>query len=212
VPLLISFIDVGFLINNLSTNQKEYVMKNLFLTCMVLFLAFIFGCQESSITDPTQPLAEDQDAQINNKDLFQDKPDDVNHNTIGLRYKLAEPRGGGSLELTGQVSYNNTILPFITDDGRVWVKVILGMSSQLRRSRETEHPLWKIEKKTEDKVFFTNSPTVSKAKMLKKTYSITNRDDMQLIVSYSITLKSVKVVNVFLKPIYDAEDDDAIDY
>ncbi len=172
-------------------------MKNLFLTCMVLFLVFIFGCQESSITDPTQPLAEDQDAKVNDSDLFQDKPDDVNHNIIGLNYKLADPRGGGTFELAGQVSYNNTIIPSITDDGKVWVKVILGMSSQLSRSRGTEHPVWKIEKKTEDKVFFTTT-TGSAAKRLYKTYSITNRGDIELGVTYLITLKSVKVVEVFL--------------
>jgi hypothetical protein len=186
VPLLISFIDVGFLINNLSTNQKEFVMKNLFLTCMVLFLVFIFGCQESSITDPTQPLSKNDIA-------------DVNHNLISLKYQLADPSAGGTLELTGQVSYNNTILPSITDDGKVWVKVILGMSSQLSRSGGTEHPVWKIEQKTEDKVFFTNSGPA--AKKLQKAYRITNQDDMQLIVSYSITLKSVKVAKVFLSRI-----------
>jgi hypothetical protein len=159
-------------------------MKNLFLTCVVLFLVFIFGCQESSITDPTQPLSKNDIA-------------DVNHNLISLKYKLADPRGGGTLDLTGQVSYNNTILPSITDDGKVWVKVILGMSSQLGRTRGTEHPEWKIEQKTEDKVFFTNPATVTTAKKLTKTYSITNRDNVELCVTYIITLKKVRVAEVF---------------
>jgi hypothetical protein len=159
-------------------------MKNLFLTCMVLSLVFIFGCQESSITDPTQPLAKNDIAA------------DVNHNQIGLNYKLADPRGGGTLELAGQVSYNNTILPSITDDGKVWVKVILGMSSQLSRSGGTEHPVWKIEEKTEDNMLFTNTGSV--AKKLYKTYSITNRDDVVLSVTYFITLKRVRVAEVFI--------------
>jgi hypothetical protein len=161
-------------------------MKNLFLTCMVLFLVFIFGCQESSITDPTQPLSKNDIA-------------DVNHNLIGLKYKLADPRGGGTLDLTGQVSYNNTILPSITDNGKVWVKVILGMSSQLSRSGGTEHPVWKIEEKTEDKVFFTNSGLGATAKKLNKTYRITNMDDVELCVTYFITLKSVRVAEVFFR-------------
>jgi hypothetical protein len=201
VPLLISFIDVGFLINNLSTNQKEYVMKNLFLTSMVLFLVFIFGCQESTITDPTQPLAEDQDAQVNNKDLFQDKPDDVNHNIISLKYELSDPGSPDATQLTqltGQVSYFNTIMQPITDDGKIWVKVRLEMVALLSRSSESDHPpRWIIEKKTEDKVFFTS--TGSAAKELSKTYSITNRDDVKLFVTYLVTSKTVTISSVLLR-------------
>jgi hypothetical protein len=201
VPLLISFIDVGFLINNLSTNQKEYVMKNLFLTSMVLFLVFIFGCQESTITDPTQPLAEDQDAQVNNKDLFQDKPDDVNHNIISLKYELSDPGSPDATQLTqltGQVSYFNTIMQPITDDGKIWVKVRLEMVALLSRSSESDHPpRWMIEKKTEDKVFFTS--TGSAAKELSKTYSITNRDDVKLFVTYLVTSKTVTISSVLLR-------------
>ena len=162
-------------------------MKNLFLTCMVLFLVFTFGCQESFITDPTQPLAKDD-------------PGAVNHNIISLKYQLADPSGLGACQLTGQVSYFNTIIPSITDDGKVWVKVRLEMIALLCRSRESDHPpRWKIEKKTEDKMFFTNTGLA--VKTLHKTYSITNRDDVELYVKYLITLKSVKVVKVFLRHI-----------
>ena len=173
-------------------------MKNLFLTCMVLFLVFTFGCQESSITDPTQPLTKNY--------VGADDIDDVNHNIIGLEYRLADPSGGSSLLLTGQVSFNNTILPSITDDGKMWVKVILGMSAQLSRTSatdhqgsETAHPVWKIEQKTEDKVSFTNLATLTTAEKLFKTYSITNRDDVELCVTYVITLKSVRVAEVFFR-------------
>ncbi len=176
-------------------------MKNLFLTCMVLFLVFIFGCQESSITGPTQPLAEDQDAQVNNNELI---PDPGNHNIIGLKYQLVDPRGGSTLDLIGQVSYKNTVLPAITDIGKVWVKVRLEMSSQLFYSRGSDHPKWKIEKKTEDNVLISNTGPATK-KLLKK-YTITNRDDILLYVTYLISFNSVKVVGVFLiKPIGEFE-------
>ena len=161
-------------------------MKNLFLTFVALFLVFVFGCQESSITDPTQPLAKNDVT-------------DVNHNLISLKYQLSDPMGGKDLELAGQVSYSNTILPSIFDDGKFSVKVILGMSSQLSRNGGIDHPVWKIEEKTEDIVHFTNSGPA--AKKMQKIYKITNRDDMQLIVSYSITLKSVSVEKVFLSRI-----------
>ena len=173
-------------------------MKNLFLTSMVLFLVFIFGCQESTITDPTQPLAEDQDAQVNNKDLFQDKPDDVNHNIISLKYELSDPGSPDATQLTGQVSYFNTIMQPITDDGKIWVKVRLEMVALLSRSSESDHPpRWIIEKKTEDKVFFTS--TGSAAKELSKTYSITNRDDVKLFVTYLVTSKTVTISSVLLR-------------
>ena len=174
-------------------------MKNLFLTCMVLFLVFTFGCQDSFITDPTQPLAENQDSQFTNDDLIKDDPGAVNHNIIGLKYQLADPGGEGTCLLTGQVSYFNTILQPITDDGKVWVKVRLEMVALLCRSTESNHPpRWKIEKKTEDKMFFTS--TGSPTKRLSKTYSITNRDDVELFVTYLISSKTVKVVKIYLKP------------
>ena len=183
-------------------------MKNLFLTCMVLFLVFTFGCQDSFITDPTQPLAENQDAQFTNDDLIKDKPDDVNHNIIGLNYQLTDPRGEGTCQLTGQVSYFNTIIQPIAVDGKVWVKVRLEMIALLcHLSKSDQHPRWKIEKKTEDKMFFTD--TGSAVKRLCKTYSITNRANVELCVTYSITYKSVKVVEVFLRAIDVEEDDDA---
>ena len=174
-------------------------MKNLFLTCMVLFLVFTFGCQESFITDPTQPLAENQDAQVTNDDLIKNDPGDVNHNIISLKYQLADPGGEGTCLLTGQVSYENTVISAITTDGKVWVKVRLEMVALLCHLRKSAHPpRWKIEKKTEDLMFFTT--TESPAKKLSKTYSITNRDDVELSVTYLITFKSVKVVGIFLKP------------
>ena len=159
-------------------------MKNLILTCMVLFLVFVFGCQESSITDPTQPLTKDENGA-------------VNHNIIGLKYQLADPSMGGVCQLNGQVTYVNTILPSITDDGKIWVKVRLEMISQLCPQKESTLPPWRIEKKTEDKIFFTNNTDA--VKFLHKTYKITNRRDVELFVTYSTTLRSVKVVKVFLR-------------
>ena len=173
-------------------------MKNLFLTSMVLFLVFIFGCQESTITDPTQPLAEDQDAQVNNKDLFQDKPDDVNHNIISLKYELSDPGSPDATQLTGQVKYETTIISSSNTNRKVWVKVRLEMVALLSRSSESDHPpRWIIEKKTEDKVFFTS--TGSAAKELSKTYSITNRDDVKLFVTYLVTSKTVTISSVLLR-------------
>ena len=172
-------------------------MKNLFLTCVVLFLVFTIGCQESSITDPTQPL---------------DKNDigAVNHNIIGLHYRLTDPSGGSSLLLAGQVSFDNSMIPSIADDGRLWVKVVLGMTAQLSRTSEikhsgseTRHPVWKIEQKTVDKVVFDKNRPVTLGKRMYKTYSITNRTDVELCVAYLISLKSVRVAEVFFSRIED---------
>ena len=173
-------------------------MKNLFLTCMVLFLVFIFGCQESSITDPTQPLTKDEIAGL--------PP-----NIIGLNYKLAGGSCIGSgteisettYELSGEVKYATTISPFTTD-GKVWVNVRLEMIAQLFKSRGSEHPVWKIEKKTEDRVLLRN--TDPQTKTLQKAYRITNRRDVELCVTYLITLKSVTVIKVFLR----CRDDDSV--
>jgi len=167
-------------------------MKNLFLTCMVLFLVFIFGCQESSITDPIQPLTKDEIAGL--------PP-----NIIGLNYKLAGGSCIGSgtdisettYELSGQVKYATTTISQFTTDGKVWVNVRLEMIAQLSKSRGSEHPVWKIEKKTEDRVLLRN--TDPQTKTLQKAYRITNRRDVELCVTYLITLKSVTVIKVFLR-------------
>jgi maltoporin len=186
----------GFLINISSTNQKEFAMKNLILTCMVLFLVFVFGCQESSITDPTQQLAEDQDGQVEDKDIFQDKPGDVNHNLIDLKYQLVDPYNGTTYELTGQVIFKNTFISYTEDGRHVWVNVRLEMSAELSPNRGFDNPIWNIEEVTEENMLFT--ATGSERKKVK-TYSFTNRDDIKLRVIYLISFKSVKVVAISLK-------------
>ncbi|MFC2094578.1 hypothetical protein ACFLSH_03005 [Bacteroidota bacterium] len=182
-------------------------MKNLFLTCAVLFLVFAFGCQESSITDPIQPIAEDQDTKVNNSDLFQDKPDVRNHNLIGLKYRLADPSSAAFYELSGKVKYETAIIRSTDDSRRFMVSVKLGISALMFNSGVTDHPIWKIEKNTVDNVLFTITGTP--AKKLHKAYTITNRDDVKLVVTYLITSKSVKVLEVFLRAFNAAEDDDA---
>jgi hypothetical protein len=167
-------------------------MKNLFLTSMVLFLVFTIGCQESSITDPTQPLTKAEIAGL--------PP-----NIIGLNYKLADALcygsgtdiSGTTYELSGQVKYVTTIVSPSATDGKVWVKVRLEMIAQLSKSRGSDHPVWKIEKKTEDRVLLGN--TDPQTKTLQKAYRITNRRDVELCVTYLITLKSVTVIKVFLR-------------
>ena len=159
-------------------------MKNLILSCMVLCLVFVFGCQDSSITDPTQPLGKSETSS-------------VNHNIIGLKYQLADPSNGAAYKLSGQVVYDNKVLPAIYDDGKTWVNVRLEMSSELNFDKGQDHPEWKIEKKTEDKVFFITNTDA--AKKLFKSYKITNRRDIELCVTYLITLRTVAVVDVFLR-------------
>ena len=167
-------------------------MKTLFLTCMVLFLVFTIGCQESSITDPTQPLTKVEIAGLPS-------------NIIGLDYKLADALCYGSgtdisettYELSGQVKYATTIVSPSATDGKVWVKVRLEMIAQLSKSSGFDHPVWKIEKKTEDRVLLGN--TDPQTKTLQKVYRITNRRDVELCVTYLITLKSVTVIKVFLQ-------------
>jgi len=172
-------------------------MKTLFLTCMVFFLVFIFGCQESSITDPTQPLTKNY---VGADDIAGVPP-----NIIGLDYKLAGGSCIGSgtdisettYELSGHVKYATTIVSPSATDGKVWVNVRLEMIAQLSKSRGSEHPEWKIEKKTEDRVLLGN--TDPQTKTLQKVYRITGRRDVELSVTYLITLKSVKVIKVFLQ-------------
>ena len=93
-------------------------MKTLFLTCMVLFLVFTIGCQESSITDPTQPLT---NAQVLTQELLV-----FPHNIIGLNYNLAHAScigsetdiSGTTYELSGQVKYATTIVSPGATDGK----------------------------------------------------------------------------------------------
>ena len=171
-------------------------MKTLFLTCMVLFLVFTIGCQESSITDPTQPLTKNY---VGADDIAGLPP-----NIIGLNYKLADALcygsgtdiSGTTYELSGQVKYATTIVS-PGNIGKKWVNVRLEMIAQLSKSRGSDHPVWKIEKKTEDRVLLGNTDPQSKT--LQKVYRITNRRDVELCVTYLITLKSVTVIKVFLQ-------------
>jgi hypothetical protein len=176
---------------------------------MVLLLVFAIGCQESSITDPTQQFAEDQGKEVKHSDWFQDRPDDTNHNIIGLKYHLSDPRSGALYALNGQVEFKTTFLPDIDDTRKVWVKVELNMSSQLTYDIVVDHPIWKIEKKTVDKLLFTaDGPATQK---VNQRYSISNREDIELCATYLVSLnKGIKVDAISLRPCKTyVEDDDA---
>jgi len=167
-------------------------MKKLFLTSVFLFLVFTFGCQESFITNP--PVPDATQVQGNDWNLADIG---VDWNIIDFCCPLHDPVRGRQCELTGQVSYNNRFINSI-DDGYLHVKVSLIMSSHLCNKGGNNHPLWKIEGKSKDVLLFDRF--ADEIKLLKKTYKICNRCDIELCVTYEISPKVVEIKCMKLGP------------
>ena len=163
-------------------------MKKLFLASVFLFLVFAFGCQESSITNPSIPDA--TQLQDNGKS-------GVTHNIISIKCDLSDPVRGNLCELTGKVIYNNQFLPTI---GLKYYRVKVGliMHSRLCNKCGDEHPLWEIKGKSDDVLLFDRIREITPT-LLRKTYKISNRHDIELCVIYQVTPWVVKVKDINLR-------------
>jgi hypothetical protein len=175
-------------------------MKKLFLTPIALLLAFAFGCQETSIIDP--PLSAPEKLQYQNSELAFLKADMQSNfgNTISLDYKLVDPVRKNKCLLTGEVNYITQMFLSNDDVSKLYVKVNLNMSSQLCQIEGKDHPLWEIKEKSEDKIVIgtVGADMTGWTKFLAKTYTISNRVDAELCVTYEISPGGVSVKAVGL--------------
>lgn len=159
-------------------------MKNLFLILAVFSLALLIGCQENMINEPAGSL---------------DKSDDnfLTTNTLKLNNDVRDPFYG-MCKLTGRVTYalqvvNATMNPI----GLEQTSVQITMDAELNDLFGMAHLEWRIQGRSNDVLYVSEEGI----QLLEKTYPITNRTDLVLLVNYLVTTEGVGIATVNLVPL-----------
>jgi hypothetical protein len=155
-------------------------MKKLFLTTAIFSVLFFIGCQENSITEPAGTLEKTGDP--------------VNREIIQMNFVIDDPLAG-SIELVGEVYYTHELASSDQLSNLFLVSVSLDLNAQLFDMLGGTHPEWSSSGKSEDSMYISEEGIY----ILQKAYSITNRDDVVLIVQYLVTTEGVGIPNCWLE-------------
>jgi len=158
-------------------------MKNLFVIFSVFFLTFLFGCQENPIYAPeSSPLLKDKVPEVNK---------------LKICCELRDPNYG-VCNLNGCVNYTFEVIRDKMGPRRITeVSLNLYMNSVLCDKLGMVHLEWRAVGRSNEVV------TVSEEGILlvEKTYTITNRSDVVLLVKYLVTTNGVGIANVNIVPL-----------
>lgn len=158
-------------------------MKNLFVIFSVFFLAFLFGCQENPIDAPES------------SPLLKDKVPEVKR--LKICCELRDPNYG-VCNLNGCVNYTFEVIRDKMGPRRITeVSLNLYMNSVLCDKLGMVHLEWRIEGKSNDIVYVSEDGIL----LVEKTYWITNRNDVVLLVRYMVTTDGVGISSVNLVPL-----------
>lgn len=155
-------------------------MKKLFLTTVIFSVLLFIGCQENSITEPAGALEKTGNP--------------VNRETIQINFVIDDPLAG-KVELVGEVYYTHELLNSDQRRNQFLVSVSLEFNSQLNDMLGMMHLEWRSSGKSEDSMYISEEGIY----ILQKAYSITNRDDVVLVVQYLVTTEGVGVPNCWLE-------------
>lgn len=155
-------------------------MKKLFLTTVIFSVLLFIGCQENSITELAGALEKTGNP--------------VNRETIQINFVIDDPLAG-KVELDGEVYYTHELLNSDQRSNQFLVSVSLEFNSQLNDMLGMMHLEWRSSGKSEDSMYISEEGIY----ILQKAYSITNRDDVVLVVQYLVTTEGVGVPNCWLE-------------
>ncbi|MEJ2105369.1 MAG: hypothetical protein P8X47_12460 [Ignavibacteriaceae bacterium] len=157
-------------------------MKNLFVIIVAFSFALIVGCQEGMINEPANSL-EKRIIDVNQ-----------NNNVIPLCCQLNDPFAG-ICGLNGSVSYKHKVIDrTMNPRGLKEVALHLELQATLCSSLGMIHPEWKIKGISDDNINVSEDGMA----LLDKSYEITNRKDVVLLVRYLVTTDGIGVSGVSL--------------
>jgi len=159
-------------------------MKTLFVTLAAFSLALIIGCQESMLNEPSQSM-------------LKQKSDLVHKNIIIMNYEVRDPLYGSS-KVTGEVTYIHEVInqPMgITGFKRISLQ--LSLDSELENLLGMSPVKWSVKGKSQDVVTVSEEGIL----LIEKSYWITNRTDVVLLVQYLVTTDGVGISGVSLAPL-----------
>lgn len=164
-------------------------MKKSFAPLAILLAFAIFGCQENQITDPVVSSLDKTEALPSGQWILLNSP-------------VLDPLSGQCM-IKGSVycslkEYVSVVYPAITEDvpSRYLLKIIF----DAELCNVTNNPFnrnWII--KNESSFRFTLKP--DEVITIHKSYPITKREDVVLIVKYDVALKGVSISSMYLREI-----------
>ena len=159
-------------------------MKTIFVNLVAFLLVLILGCQENGINEPANVLMKDSETLSTS-------------NIIKLNYDLRDPISGTST-LSGRVSYS---IQLITEGmgprASNQFKIQINMKSKLEDRFGMTHMEWRVEGRSEDVVYVSEDGIL----LLQKTYPITNRTDVIVLVQYLVTTDGIGISSLALVPL-----------
>lgn len=158
-------------------------MKTFFATLIAFSLALIIGCQENLINEPAATLSK--------------KDDSMTSNTLKICCEVRDPEYG-ICNLSGCVNYVHQIINRpINQIGLNAISLKLNMNSKLCDKLGMVHLEWRAEGRSNDIVYVSEEGIL----LVEKCYSITNRNDVVLLVQYLVTTNGVGISGVSLAPL-----------
>jgi len=155
-------------------------MKKLFLITVVFSALLLIGCQENFITEPVGTLEKTGNS--------------INREFIRMNIVIDDPLAG-KVELVGEVYYTHELANSDHRSSQFLVSVSLELNAQLFDILGRTHLEWSSSGKSEDSMYISEEGIY----ILQKAYSITNRDDVVLVVQYLVTTEGVGIPNCWLE-------------
>jgi hypothetical protein len=163
-------------------------MKTFFVTLAALSLALIIGCQENLINEPENSLSKKE--AINTSIT-------TTTNSLKICCEVRDPEYG-ACNLNGCVNYVHQIINrAMNPTGLYEISLRLHMDSKLCDKLGMVHLEWRAEGRSDDIVYVS----VEGILVVEKTYWITNRSDVVLLVKYLVTTDGVRISSVNLVPL-----------
>ena len=160
-------------------------MKHATFILAIVVAAFIVGCQDNNIINPTPETPSSSKAASKNPTA----------RTIRLDAILREGGFNTFTEISGQVEYTTTTLPRdpVPPNPQFGVLVTLALDAKLKPFG-SENPVWRVSNSSRDELSYNDGVI-----LLEKTYKIDGRNDgVSLHVQFQVAEENVKVVGMWL--------------
>ena len=159
-------------------------MKNLIISLAAASVLFVIGCQENMINEPAETMLKQKDNLVNT-------------NTVKINYEIRDPLYGMST-LTGKVTYVHQVISQpMGPIGFNRVSIQINMDSELKNLLGMMPLKWRIQGRSNDVVSVSEEGIL----LIEKSYLITNRTDVVLLVQYLVTTNGVGISGVSLAPL-----------
>jgi hypothetical protein len=158
-------------------------MKQLLFSLVIFSVLLVIGCEENLVNEPAVALLKQKDNLASAR-------------TIILNYELQDPSYGYS-RLSGRVSYVHKIINRAMNPvGLNEISLHIEMNSELDDLLGMMHLEWVAQGRSDDIVYVSEEGIL----LFEKSYQISNRNDVVLLVQYLVTTNGVGISNVSLTP------------